>query len=207
MKSFARRLTDMLPHTKILVLIGLFVVLGGVSFAAVKLPSDSTRQVNGDSAVSKNQSGNANGQSGSASANGGAAIAGAKGNGKSNANGTTDGVQVLKNRKSNTLQSLTLQPGRYLVKSSGEIANNLRPFKKKRRTECSLLKGSTVLVSANAFNGAYDNKNPEGSPAAVESIAMEARVKLTRATAITLSCTPKNGRTRASMSLVAQRQR
>lgn len=116
-----------------------------------------------------------------------------------------DAHPVLANKKANTVDSKSLQAGKYLLKSDGQISNTLPPYKTARQTECGIYNGSKMLASADAFNGAYDDKNPEESAAAFESVSMEATVTLKSASTVTLKCDPKDGSTRASMSLTATR--
>lgn len=187
MKSSTWRGIRRFSRINVFLVVGVLVVLGGVSFAAI---SSSTKS---DDSASKS--------SGSASSSSSA---------KTPLTAQESGAEasdyaVVSAKKANTVDSEVLQPGRYLIESSGRVANTLPPYNTKRQTECGIYNGTTLLASANAFNGGYDDRDPENSAAAFESISMEATVRLKSKATITLKCEPKDGSTRASMTLTATR--
>lgn len=215
MTRLSRRLKAHSTKSKALILFGLIVVVGGVGYAATSLSgsdNNATDTAQAPNAMSTEQT--QAGQQGNPAENGSDDAATTGGSqAAEEVSKLEDKVvkpapskpQILVSRQENPVQSVTVGPGEFLVVSSGQIINNLPPHKKKRQTDCALYSGGTELASASAFNLGFENEESSVSDGSREAITMRATVKLKSPSTIALKCSPKDGRTEATMTLAVGR--
>lgn len=169
MKSQLRRVPGNITYANVVASLALFIALGGVSYAAVKLPANSvgTKQLKNGSVTTKKLNrrtlASLKGSTGPTGAQGGIGpkgtdgAAGADGadgaDGSTGATGATGAAgpsdvtynaanldsQLLVDDQDNVVQSQNLPAGDYLVQALGQIGNTIMPFDVERRTDCSLV--------------------------------------------------------------------
>lgn len=221
MTRLTRRLKAQSTKSKALILLGLFVVIGGIGYAATSLTgsaneaSDAVQASSGTSAPNSSQTqagsqsgsteNGANGNADSAPANSSQGTADSGPSGELVVRPAPSEPQILASRRETSVQSVTVEPGEFLVVSSGQIENSVPPYKTKRRTDCTLYNGSKELASASAFNRGFVSDENAVSDGSQESITMRTTVKVENPSMIALKCAPQDGRTKALMTLSVER--
>ncbi|MFT4049407.1 MAG: hypothetical protein QM648_06150 [Solirubrobacterales bacterium] len=224
--KLASSLASKLTYANVVATLALFIALGGVSYAAVKLPANSVgeKQLKNKAVTLKKIDPKAKaalkGQKGADGAAGAKGETGARGSdgtdgvdGIDGATGATGPSDLYRTAAASgdtafdenltTIASLDLPAGDYLLLATGQVSNTRVPASTSRYAECLLMDGASYLRNQYAFTGPFYSTNLVTSTAVTQAIAMQRAISLGDATTISVRCYSVGGQMGATIDLSA----